>query len=294
MEIYFNELSSGDAAMRLIDHFDKVNNFFSLIADLKSKFNINLVIINHRFNGLRLCDTLIADCFYASDFGFDQRNLLQQLRNYFKDESEVDKNFIFLHSLTNRSSILLGNAHEYSRPAISFTFHEHFATPELSGRKDNREVKVYNLYDRAQEYHPCYFVSKQDCKPYDPTVSPFWNTAATKKYHKSIEERLESIKTFPERKISILAECAKIIAELNGWELDEGLTKLNKNNSAYRRIYHSAKFCQGKGFLSVDFEKPELYFELYDKHGRHLGEYRWDGKLHKEADSKKAHDIKVR
>lgn len=294
MKAFFNELSVGFPSLRLTENFDKVKTFFELIEHISTTYGINLIIIIGRFNGLKICDTLIADCFNHKNFNFDQRNLLQQLANYFNNDPGMDKSLVFTHSSTNLKSILLGNAHSFSKPAISFTFHEDFARDIITGFIDDRQANVYNLHNKNQNVIPLHFVSVHDCKPFDPTVTPLWNTDAITAYHNSIEAELNSIKTNPERKIATLCKCADTIAQLNGWELDEKITKLNKNSGAFRRIYHSTKFTRGEGYLSVDFEKPEVFFELHDKRGRHLGEYYWNGDPHKESDPKKRHNIDVR
>lgn len=294
MRVYFNDLSVGSPEMSLNDNFDKVTAFFNLIAHLKKTVGVNFVIVGGRFNGLRLCDTCIAECLYETGRDFDRLNLLRQLGNYFIKDTDLDDGHIFTHKATGRSSVLLGNAHASSRPVVSFTFHKEFASPHIIGIiKDGRDASIDNLYDEPQDYKPSCFVSVMDCRPYNPTVCPLWNTEATKTYHTSIESELNSIKNYPERKISILSKCADMIAQLNGWEFDESVTKLNKNSNAFRRIYNSAKFTYGKGYLSIDFEKPEIYFELHDKRGRHLGEYCWTGACSKDADPKKEHNINV-
>lgn len=291
MVVYLNDLSCGDPAAPLVKNFSNVNTFF-LIADKLKSIGASLIVITGDFKALKLCDTLVAECFYRGEFGNDHRNLLLQLRNYFVNRQQIDGSHIFSHPPTQRASVLLGNAHYQSRPAISFTFNPVFATETITGIKDGREAKIANIYDYDQELDISAFVTSNDCKQFDPTVTPIWNTEATRLYHKSFETRLKAIKAHPDEKIPILCEGADTIALLNGWEYDEVVTKLNKTDGSYRRIYRSAKF-RKTAYLSVDFEKPEIFFELHNHKGTHLGEYYWDGTPNKNPDPKKCHNIEV-
>lgn len=214
------------------------------------------------------------------------------LRNYFYTATDINRTHEFAHT-SGRVSILLGNAVEKACPAISFTFNPEFVTDSIIGTKDNRDVEIYNLYDDSHEIKITGLVSARECRAYNPAVKPFWNTEATASYHKSIENKLATIKKHPQQKISILKECAGIIAELNGWEYDESITKLNKTTNAFRAIYRSAKFSKDTAYLSIDFEKPEIFFELHDKKGKHLGEFKWDGSRSKVADKSAAHKITI-
>lgn len=293
MRPYFNDLSCGNPAISLSRNFDKVIRFFDLVELLKTNYGLGNVVIDGSLGALQLCDTLVAECYYSPVFGFDQRNLVQQLGNYFSRKTEMDKAHVFMHEPTGRRSVLLGNAHEYSSPSISFTFDKEFETPVIKGERCGQEAEIYNLYDRDQAFRLSNFVSRHDCKPYNPVESPLWNTGATGAYHKSVKEKLDSIKEHPGQNIAILSECADVVAQLNGWELDEGLTKRNKTATRYRRIYRPCKYPRKNAYLSIDFEKPEIYFELHDKRGRHIGEYRWDGFRSGDADITGGHDIKV-
>lgn len=91
----------------------------------------------------------------------------------------------------------------------------------------------------------------------------------------------------------MLSRYAHVIAEINGWELDEHVTAVNrKKYKAMRQIYRSEKFTK-TAYISVDFEKVDIFFELCDKRGRHKGEYSWNGVKSEEADTKGNHDIEV-
>lgn len=310
MKAYLNDLScgNGDEEIKLTDHLDKVNRFFELLQHLNTTYGLEGVIIKGSFGGLEICNTRLSECEYKFQVdkndpkswkSFDIRNLVLQLRNYLGGDAGIDSRHKFVLA-DGRQSVLLGNAHQASRPSVSFTFDAEFETHEINGQKDDKDATLYNLYDKdriadkGQPFDLANLVSKQDCKDYNPTVTPLWNTAATSAYHNSIKGRLADIPKHPEQKIAILSECSDVIARLNGWQLDDGLTKLNGNNGAIRRIYRSEKFTSGSGYLSVDFEKVDIHFELHNKRGKHLGEYRWDGTKTEDADRKGHHDIDVR
>lgn len=291
MKVYLNDLSCGGTDLRLADNFSSVNRFFDLIDRLKD-FGVNIVIVAGKFNGLRLCDTTVAECLYRDEF-FDQWNLLLQIYNYVRENADTDPAHVFSHAASRRDSVLLGNAHFQSSPAISFVFDRLFATSELTGTKDGQPAVIQNFYDKGQAIDITALVTRADCRPYDPTVTPLWNTEATKAFHATIEPELAGIMAHPKEKIAVLSRCADTIALLNGWEHDEAVTKRNRKNNAYRRIYRAAKFTK-TAYLSIDFEKPEVFFELHDKRGRHIGEYLWDGTRSKGPDPDGTHDIDTR
>lgn len=293
MRVFFNDLSIGRQESKLADNFDKVFSFSELIGHLNRTIGISLIATSENIYGLRLCDTQISECGYKKDFNIDQRNLIKQLINYFHCDSNLDKEHVFSHHTTGKTSILLGNAHKHCLPVISFTFEDEFSSDEINGNVRGHTVSIRNLYDKTQEVKPSIFISINDCKQFDPTTTPLWNTDATKAYHDTVKNELKSIALNPNIKIAILERHSRCIAELNGWELDEGLTRKNKNSNSYRRIFRSSKFTKGKGYLSIDFEKQEIHFELYNKKGKHLGEYLWDGTRTKESDPTGQHDIYV-
>lgn len=293
MKLYLNDLSCTFPDKDINDNFGAIKKFFELIGFLNYHFSIDKIYISCRFSALMVCDTRLGDCRIQKIPDFDHRNLIWQLKNHFNEDSDLDRQLVFNHNASKKDSILLGNAHEYDCPAISFTFCQDFAIPEIEGTKNKKAAKVRNLYDKSQEFEFSHIVSSKDCKGIDPTENPLWNTEATKTYHNRIKEDLEYIKKNPEIKIPVLEKYAHKIALLNGWEKDETLTKLNKTDKVYRRIYRAEKF--GKtAYLSVDFEKVEIHYELHDKRGRHLGEYRYDGTLNNKPDGSGKHDIKVK
>ncbi len=300
MKLYFNDLSCGDASICLAENFDKVIRIFDLLKHLKDIYGHVNIILDRKLGGLSICDIKVAECEYKPDFNFDKRNLIRQLANYINNEAEIDGSHVFLHTSSGKESVLLGNACEYSMCAVSFTFGEEFETHEIKGTKDGRERSILNLYDKdkvkdnREALHPLNFVSRKECKKHDPIQSPLWNVGLTTAYHTTNKDRLDHIKDHPEQKISILSEVADVIAQLNGWELDEGLSKTNKTPDKYRRIYHPAKFSKRNAYISIDFEKPDIYFELHDKKGRHMGEYKWNGEQSGPADNTGLHNIIVR
>ena len=290
MRVFFNDLSTGNPDMSLLDNFDKVHRFSELISQLNKTIGISLITSSEKFQALQLCDTSISECIYKPEH-HDHINVIKQLINYFSKDKNLDNDIVFSHIATGRKSILLGNAHEHSLPAISLTFEDHFANPVIYGEVNDRETSIINLYDKDQKYRPLNFVSVRDCRPYDPRVTPLWNLDATNAYHKHVYNELESITLQPHNKIAILEKHSIFIAELNGWTIDERLTKLNRTDKKFRRIFRASKFSKGKGYLSTDFEKSDVYFELFDVSGKHLGEYRWDGTLNKGPDKTGKHNI---
>ncbi len=60
----------------------------------------------------------------------------------------------------------------------------------------------------------------------------------------------------------MLSRYAHVIAEINGWELDEHVTAVNrKKYKAMRQIYRSEKFTK-TAYISVDFEKVDIFLSF--------------------------------
>ncbi len=293
MEAYLNDLSTGSLGLSLIDNFDKLHKFISLSKYL-NRFGFANVIIDQKFRDLELCGVRIPDCIESMDF--EHRNLVLQLQNHFVHKPSLDVTKIFFHdSYPDSPSVLLGHAHEFDRPVVSFTFDDVFAVDHIVGKRENgRNARVLNLYDSKQDGLTAFsLVSRKECGRYNPLNDPFWNSEATRKFHDSINEELLSLPQHPEEKIAMLSRYAHVIAELNGWELDEHVTAVNrKKYKAMRQIYRSEKFTK-TAYISVDFEKVDIFFELCDKRGCHKGEYSWNGVKSEEADTKGNHDIEV-
>jgi hypothetical protein len=96
----------------------------------------------------------------------------------------------------------------------------------------------------------------------------------------------------PEEKIGLIKEMAENVAEISGYQFNPKLSSSEQERKkSLRQIFEAGKG-KNKIYLSTDFEKGR--FEVCDHRGKHLGEYRFDGKRSQEADPSGSHDICVR
>ena len=101
-------------------------------------------------------------------------------------------------------------------------------------------------------------------------------------------------------KKSELLEVGQLVAELNSWQYDEEVTKMNHNKGQIRLIFNSVHSGQ-TAYLSVDVKNPYGRFELHDRNGKHAGEIDFEngyfqprGASTKGVDDSGRHDIKVK
>ena len=96
-------------------------------------------------------------------------------------------------------------------------------------------------------------------------------------------------------KTARLREIAADVAFINGYDYSRKLTsKASQNAGAIRQIFVSAFTPRAhKFYLSTDFEKAAGAFEVYDRNGRHLGEWLFSGKKNRDADASGHHNIVV-
>jgi len=96
-------------------------------------------------------------------------------------------------------------------------------------------------------------------------------------------------------KTARLREIADDVAFINGYDYSRKLTsKASRKAGAIRQIFVSAFTPRAhKFYLSTDFEKPAGAFEVYDRNGRHLGEWLFSGKKSRDADASGHHNIDV-
>lgn len=99
----------------------------------------------------------------------------------------------------------------------------------------------------------------------------------------------------PESKVARIREAAVVVANANGYALDQRLTQQNSRDAKRMRQIFRSELLEGNNvmFLSTDFENAAGAFEVYDFQGRHLGEWLFLGRRNKQADLKGRHNISV-
>lgn len=197
-----------------------------------------------------------------------------------------------------QTSDLLGSAAQKDLPSVSFMFDPNMAHTPIEGKfqggdRDGEDAKVVNFYDKDKldvRNHGMYLLHPVNPADRDPLKTPLWNNDVAAQYLKDFDLTKE-IKAHPNEKKAILRTAGAVIARMNGWELDERVTSLNNADEHMRQIFYSAKFQRADCYLSTDFEKVDVHFELCNFRGIHQGEFKWDGNPSGEADKK--HNIKV-
>lgn len=294
MNVYLNDWSCPHST-QLSENTDTLNRFLDLIKALKAT-GICELIIDRKPAGLTIADYPMEQCYrnYDDDdcHNADLRAYLLSIFGYFSISGELDPSEVICRE-GDSDSVLLGNAHAQGCPAVSFCFNPLYEADTIHGLKNRRPAQVANLHtaaDIAGLSHLLY--SRTECRRHDPLQEPLWNVEATAAYMKGVEEELiKAIKNNPDEKIKLLTMHSTIVANLNGWVLDERLTRLNNSSTAHRRIFRADGFCR-TAYLSIDFEKVTVHFELHNKKGRHLGQLKWDGDI-ENPDTEGKHDIRV-
>ncbi len=87
-----------------------------------------------------------------------------------------------------------------------------------------------------------------------------------------------------ENRIPLDKRYSKIVATMNYWKHDNNVSSKNRG----RTIYYAGTGRQ-KSYISVDTENGR--FELFDKRGKHKGEYNYFGKKTKEAESNRSINV---
>ena len=290
MNTYLNDLSCGDPDISLVDKIDSIKQFQDLL-DALGRYGFKQVIVDAQPARIRLCDIHIGEVNRDKRY-FDERNIILSLINrfIFRDDLDSSKEFLYKDS----SSVLLAHARDEGRCTVSFTFTPEFEVDEIIETRDKNQGKVINFHKAGQKtLVPSGVVPATECRNYNPVENPLWNSEASRAYHASVESQLDRISAEPGLKIAILERISGDIAELNGWIKDDCLSRINSNSGMVRCVYRSTDKFRKVAYLSVDFEKRDVYFELFDKRGRHKGEYKWDGVKSEEA-SPKDHQLKLK
>lgn len=313
MKLFLNDWSFTDTTKSLSANWEKVVCFMMLVQALRNR-GVRKIIVPSDYKTRQICDFTYRDCYDTTTpldgsaqqttdttLTLEQKQMLTTLTEYFLKLSAIENTKESSLSHENREdSILLGNSYDRDLPAVSFTFDPVFASLSIQGTKkggkDNgRNVAVKNLYNISQGFDLLrYLVSVENCKALNPLQNPLWNRGLVLSYFKEVGETKNLISQSTSSKRVILTDHATMVAELNGWEFDTKISSLNSNKGQRRVIFRSAKFLRhNNNYLSIDFEKDEVYFELFNHRGKHQGEYKWDGTQSATSDKTGKHDIDV-
>ena len=294
--IYLNESSMlGNGT--LSSQWSAVDGWFDLVKYLEDTYRIPKIGAPKHFYDFELCDYKLNLCFNPLDKSLDndKKQLLLNLASYI--ESSVDSDFYpkFVFDRGGESTCL-GAACVNKASSISFTFDKYYATSPLKGHTKTREdrlekAEIYNIYDQGEIYISN-LVPFSESKRYDAGESPMWNLEMMEAYCEKIGHKANRKSATSGEKIAYLRFHGRILAEMNGWRVDENKTKLNQSDNKQRLVFRSKNFKNEEYYLSIDFEKEDFHYELHDHNGIHLREINWKGVKTGEADM--THNLKMR
>lgn len=227
--------------------------------------------------------------------GVYDRYFKQNIPNY-SVEFSLNRNF-------DRHDAGVSYSCEKNQPVISFDYDSTYCNGIVNGfvrscgaSGAGKPAHVKNLYDAnkkvenllaLQTFHECQILSPKD--------HPMWNQTTITRYFQLIEHDKivkDMIPMSDADRIKTLREYAPKVAQLNGWEHNPELSRLNSSSHKPREIFTSRYFANQNYYLSIDFEKPDFVFELIDTKGDHIEEINWRGDG--DGKKKKDHGIKLK
>lgn len=299
--IILNGLSlRGNGHLR--DNWDKFVQFEKTFLKLKD-IGVSKIVVPNDINNLRFCGFCLMDAYSQNNqelyLGYKQE--LLSLTKYFRRLRTLPEIDQLSHVFGNEDgcSYLLPRCIQENISCISFLFRDLYQNASIEGKYTERnkitDERIQNIIspdDVSPSVLPI-VISKSEARHRKPLDEPLWNVDKAKDYRKKINFSSKVILDHPSEKIRILTKVATDIANINGWVKDENVSSLNSNDGQIREIFVSKYFSETNCYLSIDFEKPEVYYELHNCRGEHKGQIKWDGTEKDNPDKTGGHNIKV-
>ncbi len=312
MFAFLNDLSISPDGCHLPQNLDVIEQLINNFGELKN-YGIGKIRVPQAFLKMPIAGSRPIEHYIQNDYGDKSRLILGFVANRMKVVdpkitealNAAQQDVVIEVTIDENSSRLLTEAYVMNCPSVSMnTTNSHrqdFLNCSLNTLTDAGHIlptaiQISNIHDDNSVTNHRIFLSEWKQKiqyaktKWNPQVEPIWN-----KYTPTALGKLG----FPlsvagkKEKIPELTEVGFIVAELNGWHYDECVTKKNKNSGQYRRIFRS-KNADRVSYLSIDFEKPHGFFELYNYKGKHQKEIRFsDGLQSAASDNQGHHDIEV-
>jgi len=222
---------------------------------------------------------------------------------YLKDISCPHSAYEF--ALTNQflsTSNSIASALDYNQPIISFDCNQQFCRSQLSGytrlegsNNKGKPCQVKNIYDVNTRIENLLLLQTfETCAALSPLMQPMWNKEGLKHYfemikHADIVQKMVDLNSA--ERIKMLNQYAPQVAKLNGWEENKTLSRINSTSHKPRRIFYSKWFGPKNYYLSIDYEKSDFVFELFDTRGKHIKEINWKGE--KTGEGRSDHNIQL-
>lgn len=293
MKVYINDLSFASES-DILSSWGKIKKFNELLNELTGTF-MSEIIAPRNIWSIPICNydvttkknkdgTRIKDDYYR---------YLREIFKKFIPKTNGEPIFS-LEKDMRISSSSVGTAAASEGLIVSVALDSRFENETIIGWLKKKECElvektVKNLYDKDSTANFCYLADFTNCEKRNPLENPMWNKDISKK----ILNDVDFINISSEQRRALLIQYGTRIAEINGWEYNEKVSKLNTTNEHIRYIFCSeSKFTSyPKAYLSIDLEGPEVCFELCDKKGHHKGEVSWNGERKEEKNN---HGIKIK
>ena len=295
--LYLNDWSMKGTGT-LTSQWPKVERWYELMTHLSKTYGIAKIGVPRDFKSRELCGYQLPLCFIRSDKTLDEdkKQILLNIITNRVSKIDTDDTTSKIYNDTGILSTCIGLAHDQGASVVSFTFDGRYEQDVISGivKSDGQKDKICqikNLYD-STAVSLDYLVPIRECAKHKAMDEPMWNHEMMEAYCKNIGHEPDRKSASTGVKIAYLRTHGRILAEMNGWVYDENKTKLNHDDEHQRIIFRSGHFKNDDCYLSIDFEKEDFHFELFNHRGKHQREINWHGDKTGEADPD--HDIRLK
>lgn len=313
MYSFINDLSISPNGVTVPDNWNLINTVMDISYQLRD-YRIERLRVPPDFTTLPIAGTSsLADYLADPHFDNEKRTLLYTFLGNRIEEPDSEISAALAHAQNDKlidvyhnihSSDLLTEAHVMKCATISFETIPDYQVDEIaaelsvmSGNNDPVpfNINIKNFFNlNGFKVHSAFLIEWKrkivfTKTKWNPIDRPIWNdltatTLAEINFPESINLKAD--------KKEELRRVGSLVAEMNAWVFDEGITKKNKNAGQWRRIFRSDSGSK-TAYLSIDFENAFGGFEVHNHKGTHQGQIDFLGKYNKEADTEGHHDIVV-
>ncbi|AXE16691.1 hypothetical protein DR864_02570 [Runella rosea] len=300
MNLYINDLSYNPQNTSPIEPLLKD---FIDVCERTQKYSFERLIVPEDYRNKEITQGLsFAAYFYTIHNSNTGHLILDRIKslmaNQFYSTSNIANQEMFWVEWNNISSDFLTQAHNHTAPVISFKTHPDFehhrinvSKVELDNNTNtiNTDAAINNLSDLTHfATHNAFLNSKQQEQlllkaRWNALQTPFRMIVRMQQYLVDIKYDEITNNINDNQKISIYRSVGKYIAEMNGWQENNSLSKKN-NRAIFKALNQSA-------YLAIDTMHGT--FELHDRNGKHKGEYNFKGEKVDDADTAGNHDIEL-
>lgn len=313
MYSFINDLSISPNGIAIQNNWNLIDTVMDISYQLRD-YKIERLRVPSNIAALPIAGTAsIADYLADPHFDHEKKTLLYEFLDNRIEEPDDEINVALANAQISKlinvyhnhnPSDLLTEAHVMKCAVISFETIPDYQVDLIPAKllvisadetETSSNINIRNLFNvNGFKIHNAFLIEwKQKIvftkTKWNPIDKPIWNdlTAAT-----LMEINFpESIKLKFDKKEE-LRRVGSLVAEMNAWVFDEGITKKNKNAGQWRKIFRSDSGNK-TAYLSIDFENAFGGFEVHNHKGTHQGQIDFLGVYNKNADPKGYHDIDV-